>query len=70
MVRLFAMGADTCNSARAMMLAIGCIQSRQCNNNTCPVGVATQNPRFEKALVVEDKMYRVYNFHKATIKFY
>ncbi|MDE5022909.1 glutamate synthase-related protein, partial [Francisella tularensis subsp. holarctica] len=28
MVRLFAMGADPCNSARAMMLAIGCIQSR------------------------------------------
>ncbi|NDS84307.1 FMN-binding glutamate synthase family protein, partial [Francisella tularensis subsp. holarctica] len=68
MVRLFAMGADTCNSARAMMLAIGCIQSRQCNNNTCPVGVATQNPRLEKALVVEDKMYRVYNFHKVTIQ--
>lgn len=70
MVRLFAMGADTCNSARVMMLAIGCIQSRQCNNNTCPVGVATQNPRLEKALVVEDKLYRVYNFHKATIQSY
>ncbi|MBK2268285.1 FMN-binding glutamate synthase family protein [Francisella philomiragia] len=67
MVRLFAMGADTCNSARAMMMAVGCIQSRQCNNNTCPVGVATQNERLAKALVVEDKMYRVYNFHKATI---
>ncbi len=67
MVRLFAMGADTCNSARAMMMAVGCIQSRQRNNNTCPVGVATQNERLAKALVVEDKMYRVYNFHKATI---
>ena len=57
MVRLFAMGADTCNSARAMILAIGCIQSQQCNNNTCPVGVETQNPCLEKALVVEDKIY-------------
>lgn len=62
------MGVDICNSARVMMLvAIGCIQSRQCNNNTCPVDVSIQNPRFEKALVVEYKMYRVYNFHKATI---
>ncbi|ASG68071.1 FMN-binding glutamate synthase family protein [Francisella halioticida] len=68
MVRLFAMGADTCNSARAMMLTIGCIQSRQCNNNTCPVGVATQNPRLAKALVVDEKKHRVYSFHKATIK--
>ncbi|MEZ5974830.1 MAG: glutamate synthase-related protein [Planctomycetota bacterium] len=26
----FALGADLCNSARAMMMAIGCIQARRC----------------------------------------
>lgn len=68
MVRLFAMGADTCNSARAMLLSVGCIQSRQCNKNTCPVGVATQNQRLAKALVVDEKKHRVHNYHKETIK--
>ncbi|MDE5016767.1 glutamate synthase-related protein, partial [Francisella tularensis subsp. holarctica] len=67
-VRIREMGAETSNSARAMMLSIGCIQSRQSNNNTCPVGVATQNPRRDKAIVVEDKMYRVYKYHKVTIQ--
>ena len=36
-----AMGADICHSARAMMMALGCIQARRCNENVCPVGVAT-----------------------------
>lgn len=67
MARAIALGADGCNSARAMMLSIGCIQALQCNNNTCPVGVATQNKSLVKGLVVEDKAPRVYNFHKATI---
>ncbi|MES2855002.1 MAG: FMN-binding glutamate synthase family protein, partial [Bdellovibrionota bacterium] len=33
------LGADLCNSARGMMLALGCIQARQCNTNHCPAGV-------------------------------
>lgn len=68
MVRMMALGADIVNSARAMMLALGCIQSKQCGNNTCPVGVATQNPRLFKQLDIDDKSNRVYNYHKATIK--
>jgi glutamate synthase domain-containing protein 2 len=32
-VRALAMGADVCNSARAMMFALGCIQALQCNTN-------------------------------------
>ena len=54
-VRAMALGADTCNSARAMMMALGCIQALECNKNTCPTGVATQDPYFMKGLVVEDK---------------
>jgi glutamate synthase domain-containing protein 2 len=66
-VRLLAMGADICNSARGMMLALGCIQSLECNKNTCPTGVATQNPDLYKGLVITDKTQRVANFHKATV---
>jgi len=42
-VKALALGADGINSARGMMMAIGCIQALQCNTNKCPVGVATQN---------------------------
>lgn len=62
-----AMGADMCNSARGMMFALGCIQALQCHANTCPTGVATQNPDLVKGLVVEHKWLRVKNFHEATI---
>jgi glutamate synthase domain-containing protein 2 len=67
MTRVIALGADICNSARAMMLATGCIQALQCNVNTCPVGVATQNESLVKGLVVEDKAVRVSNYHEETI---
>jgi hypothetical protein len=67
MVKYFALGADMCNSARGMMFALGCIQALECNSNTCPTGVATQNPQLVKGLVVADKKVRVYNFHRHTI---
>lgn len=66
-LRMRALGADICNSARAFMFALGCIQALRCNNNECPTGVATQNKMLVKGLVVTDKAERVYNFHKNTI---
>jgi len=68
MVRAIALGADICNSARAMMMALGCIQALECNKNTCPTGVATQDPTFTKGLVVDDKKVRVANYHKNTVE--
>jgi glutamate synthase domain-containing protein 2 len=68
MVRAIALGADICNSARAMMIATGCIQALQCNTNTCPVGVATQDKSLMKGLVVADKGQRVANFHEKTVE--
>lgn len=65
--RLIAIGADTVYSARAMMLATGCIQALQCHKNTCPVGVATQNASLMRGLNVEDKSHRVANFHSQTV---
>jgi len=68
MVKNIALGADAVNSARAMMMSIGCIQSKQCNKNTCPVGVATQNPRLYRALDVDDKKKRAHRYHDATVR--
>jgi glutamate synthase domain-containing protein 2 len=65
--RLLALGADTVNSARAMMLALGCIQSRSCNTDKCPTGIATQDPKRFKSLNVALKGKRVANYHEAMI---
>jgi glutamate synthase domain-containing protein 2 len=67
-LRALALGADATNCARAMMMALGCIQALECNKNTCPTGVATQDPYFMKGLVVEDKKVRVANYHKNTVE--
>lgn len=67
-IRAMALGADACYTARAMMMAVGCIQALLCNTNKCPVGVATQDPRLTVGLVVEDKKTRVANFHKNTVE--
>ncbi len=67
-LRAIALGADMCSSARAMMMALGCIQALECNKNSCPTGVATQDPVLVKGLVVEDKKVRVANFHKNTVE--
>ncbi len=63
-----AMGADWCNAARAFMFAVGCIQAERCHTNTCPVGVATQDKRLYRGLVIPDKAQRVYHFHKNTME--
>jgi glutamate synthase domain-containing protein 2 len=66
-VKRLMQGADYTNAARAMMQAVGCIQSQRCHTNQCPVGVATQDPRRARALVVATKTERVYEYQKATV---
>lgn len=66
-LRAIALGADAVNSARGMMLSLGCIQARTCNSDHCPTGIATQNPSRNKAIVVTDKAQRVANFHRETV---
>lgn len=66
-LRAIALGADTVNSARGMMLSLGCIQARTCNSDHCPTGIATQNPSRNKAIVVSSKSERVANFHRETV---
>jgi glutamate synthase domain-containing protein 2 len=67
-LRAMALGADSVNSARGMMLALGCIQSRTCNTDHCPTGIATQNPSRNKGIVVTEKAQRVANFQQETVK--
>ncbi|MGK0446167.1 MAG: hypothetical protein ACJA1U_003119 [Bermanella sp.] len=50
-----------------MMMALGCIQSRSCNTNHCPTGVATQDPARGRALDVKKKSQRVANFQRNTL---
>ncbi|PKL99311.1 MAG: FMN-binding glutamate synthase family protein, partial [Gammaproteobacteria bacterium HGW-Gammaproteobacteria-6] len=68
MLRLKVLGADTVNSARGMMMALGCIQSRSCNTDKCPTGVATTNPARYKQLDVTDKGVRVANYQHSTVE--
>lgn len=56
------LGADAVNIARGFMISVGCIQAQRCHTNTCPVGVATTDEHLMKALVVEEKQWRVLNY--------
>ncbi len=42
------LGADEMGFATAPLISMGCIMMRKCHLNTCPVGVATQNPELRK----------------------
>ncbi len=65
--KMLAVGADACNSGRAMMMAVGCVQARRCNSNDCPAGVATQRADLTIGLVVDVKADRTARFHAGTI---
>ncbi len=42
------LGAEEFGFATAPLITLGCVMMRVCNLDTCPVGVATQNPRLRK----------------------
>ena len=42
------LGADEFGFSTAPLIAAGCIMMRKCHLNTCPVGVATQDPELRK----------------------
>lgn len=60
-------GADYTNAARAMMMAIGCIQAQKCHTNKCPVGITTQSAWRQRAVDVPDKAERVRNYQRGTV---
>ncbi len=67
MFKTIALGADVCNSARAMMISLGCIQARRCHDNTCPTGIATQDSQRSRSVYVMGKAKRVARYHGDTI---
>ena len=58
----FALGADMVNVGREAMLAIGCVQAQKCHTDTCPTGVATQNPWLAHGLDPALKSVRAANY--------
>lgn len=61
----FALGVDMVSVGREAMLALGCIQAQKCHTDHCPVGIATQKPRYVRGLDVELKSVRVANYIKS-----
>ncbi|MCQ4618012.1 FMN-binding glutamate synthase family protein [Corynebacterium sp. CCUG 59401] len=67
-VKRLIQGADYTNSARAMMMAVGCIQAQKCQTGKCPSGVATQSNWRQRAIDVDLKAQRVQRFQQATVR--
>jgi glutamate synthase domain-containing protein 3 len=42
------LGAEECGFSTAPLITMGCIMMRACHLNTCPVGIATQDPELRK----------------------
>ena len=57
-------GADFVTTARGFMFALGCIQALRCNQNTCPTGITTHDPRLQRGLVPADKAARVMRYQQ------
>lgn len=64
--KALALGADAIAVSNAAMQAIGCIGMRACNTNTCPVGIATQDPELRKRLKVDNAAEGLGKFFKAS----
>ena len=49
------LGAEEFGFATAPLVTMGCVMMRVCNLDTCPVGVATQNPELRKTIYMENR---------------
>jgi glutamate synthase domain-containing protein 2/glutamate synthase domain-containing protein 1/glutamate synthase domain-containing protein 3 len=57
------LGADEFGFATAAVVALGCVMARQCHMNTCPVGIATQDPALRRKFTGTPEM--VVSFFRA-----
>ncbi|MEO1604725.1 MAG: glutamate synthase-related protein, partial [Pseudomonadota bacterium] len=63
------MGAEEYGIGTAALIAMGCIMVRQCQSNTCPVGVCTQDPRLrEKFTGNADKVVNLITFYAQEVR--
>ena len=59
------LGADEMGFATAPLIATGCVMMRACHLNTCPVGVATQDPELRRRFRGKPEHVIEYLFHVA-----
>lgn len=58
----FAVGADIIETARGVMLALGCIQSLKCHTNECPTGITTNSKWRIHGINLPEKSTRVHHY--------
>lgn len=56
------LGADLVNVARGFLVSVGCVGAQICVSGGCPAGITTHDPNLQKALVIDEKKYRVTNY--------
>lgn len=68
MVKALALGADAIGIANVAIQAIGCVGMRACHTNTCPVGIATQDPRLRARLPVTAAAERLERYLRSAVE--
>ncbi len=63
------LGAEEFGIGTAALIAMGCIMVRQCQSNTCPVGVCTQDPTLRaKFTGTADKVVNLISFYAEEVR--
>ncbi|NCT12944.1 MAG: glutamate synthase large subunit, partial [Rhodobacterales bacterium] len=63
------MGAEEYGIGTAALIAMGCIMVRQCQSNTCPVGVCTQNDELRKKFTGSaEKVVNLITFYASEVR--
>jgi glutamate synthase (NADPH/NADH) large chain len=63
------LGAEEYGIGTAALIAMGCIMVRQCQSNTCPVGVCTQDPALrEKFTGNAEKVVNLITFYASEVR--
>jgi len=65
-IKALCLGADGIAIANSAIQSIGCVSARICNTNTCPSGVATQDPDLAALLDVDKGAKQLNNFLTAS----
>ena len=52
------LGAEEYGFATSALIVLGCVMIRQCHLNTCPVGIATQNPELREKFIGKQERCR------------
>ena len=65
------LGADEFGFGTTALIVLGCVMMRKCNLNTCPMGVATQNPKLrEHFLGKADHLVNYFTFLAQEVREY